>query len=309
MSKFIIIKKNKVLSYIIALLISFVFLSSYYFFATQDNAIETIVPITSKNNISFDLNGDGENDKLDISKESNSYILKVESRNKFYPLVSNDGSTLLGDSIGKWPVKLNVVDLSRNNIPEIIVQLSKENIPINYIFIWDGSKFINVFSSNDNIIGILNSSNNKTPELLSLSSSKGDDSIRSFIFLGNKLKDITFSKLKLPGLSVIQEFIDLIEAPYELSEPPNIFTSNIDSTELSILWGLDKAETRYSFQNGYFTDFKWDSNGNTTGITWTLSFEANKNSIDSTPAKELLLNLIIEDNGYGSLKISSIKKL
>lgn len=309
MARFIIIKKNVVLSYIINFLILFVVILSTYFFLTNNNSIETFTPITSKNYTDFDLDGDGENDKIEISKENNSYILNIKSKDKTYSLVNKDGSNLLGDSLIKWPIKVNIIDLSRNNIPEIIVQLSKDKSPVNYVFSWNGSKFVNTFVSADNIIGILDSNNNKTPKLLSLSSSKGDGSTKSSLFLGDNIKDITFSKIKVPGLSAIQGFIDVIEAPYELSEAPNIFTSNIDSTELSILWGLDKDNTRYSFQNGYFSDFKWDSNGNVLGVNWTLSFESVKNTNDSSPVKELLLYLSVEDDGYGSLKISSIKKI
>lgn len=309
MSRFIIIKKNTILSFIITFLILFVVTLSTYFFLANNTTVETFTPVTSKNYIDFDLDGDGEKDKIEISKENNSYILNIKSKDKTYSLLTKDGSTLLGDSISKFPIKVNVMDLSRNNIPEIIVQLSKDKSPINYVFSWNGSNFVNTFVSTDNILGILDSNNNKTPKLLSLSSSKGDGSTKGFIFLGDNLKDITFSKQKVPGLSPIQGFIDIIEAPYELSEAPNLFTPNIDSSELAILWGLDKDNTRYSFQNGYFTDFKWDSNGNVLGVSWTLSFESVKNTNDSSPAKELLLYLTVQDDGYGSLKISSIKKI
>lgn len=309
MSRFIIIKKNTILSFIITFLILFVVTLSTYFFLANNTTVETFTPVTSKNYIDFDLDGDGEKDKIEISKENNSYILNIKSKDKTYSLLTKDGSTLLGDSISKFPIKVNIMDLSRNNIPEIIVQLSKDKSPINYVFSWNGSNFVNTFVSTDNILGILDSNNNKTPKLLSLSSSKGDGSTKGFIFLGDNLKDITFSKQKVPGLSPLQGFIDIIEAPYELSEAPNLFTPNIDSSELAILWGLDKDNTRYSFQNGYFTDFKWDSNGNVLGVSWTLSFESVKNTNDSSPAKELLLYLTVQDDGYGSLKISSIKKI
>ncbi|WP_411168856.1 hypothetical protein ACH36K_17415 [Clostridium sp. MB05] len=309
MSKFIIIKKNKVLSYILTFLILFVLVSSTYFFVKDSASIQTITPLTSKNDTDFDLNGDGESDKFEISKESNSYILNIKIKDKNYSLVNRYGSKLLGDSLSKWPMKVDMIDLSRNNIPEVIARLSKDKTPINYVFSWNGSEFINTFVSNDNIIGILDSNNNKTPRLLSLSSSKGDESTKGFMFLGEYLKDITFSKPKVPGLSSIQGFIDIIEAPYELSEAPNIFTSNIKSTELATLWGLDKENFRYSFQNGYFTDFKWDTNGNSLGINWILSFECVKNTNDSSSVKELVLYLTVQEDGYGSLKISSIKKL
>lgn len=309
MSKFIIIKKNSILSYIISLLILFVFISSIYFYFTKDKYIETFTPVSYKNNTSFDLNGDGEKDEIEISKENNSYIINIKSKDKTYPLTNKDNLALLGDSVAKWPIKIDILDISRNNIPEIIVRLSKDKTPINYIFSWNGVNFINTFTSNDNIIGILDSNNNKTPKLLSLSSSKGDGSTKGYIFFEDKLKDITFSKPKVQGLSVIQSFIDIIEAPYELSEAPNIFSSDIDSNELAILWGLDKDNSRYSFQNGYFTDFEWDKDGNVLGINWTLSFENTKNVHDSTPAKELLLYLTVKFDGYTSLKISSIKKI
>ncbi|GAB6169440.1 hypothetical protein JCM1393_19000 [Clostridium carnis] len=309
MAKFIVIKKKTILSSLIVLCLS-IFLLCYFFIFTNDNYSATNFTLSTftKDTDSLDLNGDGEMDSLNILSEKNHYIINIKTQNKDFSLKSKDKSNLLASKLSNWPIKINTLDLSRDGTPEIIIRGSKDNSPINYIFTWDNGEFNNIYTSQDNILGILDSTNSRTPKILSLSSSKGDSSVASFVFNGSNIKDISFSKQKVPGLASIQSFIDIIQAQYELSEPPNIFSSNISSDELGLLWGLDKENYRYSFQNGYFTDTKWDKNGDVTTLNWVLSFEAVNKSKSNSPKQELLLYLTVERDPYKEFKILSIRK-
>lgn len=313
MAKFIIIKKKIIFYYILALF--FLLVLIFLFFSlknndfTDENTINVFTPINSKNHSDFDLTGDGINDKIEITKENNKYLVNIKSNNKEYPLINKEGSIYLGDYTNKWPIKIDVFDLSRDNIPEIIVRTSLNNLPINYIFNWNGESFINILTTSDNLVGILDSTNNKSSKFFSLSSKKGDSSSKGFILLYDSLKDISFSNTKIPSLSHIQKFIDVIEAPYDLLTPPDIFSSEINSSELSILWNLNKDINRYSFQNGYFIDYDWNKDGEATGISWLLSFEEINSKDDSVIPKELLIYLDIKKDQYNNFKIYSIQKL
>lgn len=310
MSKFIVIKKKNIfLSLLVSLMFIIFSFSFYYLCKDKKNIQSTISNISTNEEILLDFNGDGEKETLEVKKEKNTYVVKVKSSSKDYILHPDDDSKILGEYNSSWPLNVTALDLSRDGIPEIIIRTFKYNKSINYIFTWDKNNFSNVYTSSNNILGILDSNNSRTPKILSASSSGGDSSTNSYIFNGKILKDTTFSKTNIPNLNLIQSFIDLIEATYELSDPPDIFSSSIDSNELKLLWNLNKDTYNYAFQNGYFYDSNWDDNGNLTKINWSLSFEEVKKSASSNDTKELLLYLTIENNSYNELKISTIKKI
>ncbi|MGL5353597.1 MAG: hypothetical protein ACRDA5_09770 [Clostridium sp.] len=305
MSRFIVIKKKTILSYRIGLIIIiFIFLGFYYmlFINKAENTFKTT------DELSLDLNGDGEKEYLEIKTEKNTYVVKVKNSHKEYILSPSDNSKVIGEFISSFPLKITTLDLSRDGIPEIIIRTIKNNAPINYIFTWDKDNFSNIYTSSNNILGILDSNNSRTPKILSIISSKGDSSTTSYILNGKTLKDTTFSKTTVPSLNSVQTFIDLIEAPYELSDPPDIFSSSIDSTELGLLWNLNKDISNYSFKSGYFYDSTWDNSGNITSIVWCLSFEDVKKLDSTAEHKELLIYLTLKKDSNNELKISSIKK-
>lgn len=288
-------------------MLTFLFFGFYYV-SSINKTKSTFTPISNTDSFSLDLTGDGEKESLEIKTEKNTYVVKVKNSSKEYILNSNDNSKLLGEFVSSFPIKVMTLDLSRDGIPEIIIMTMKNNTPINYIFTWDKDNFYNIYTSSNNIFGILDSSNSKTPKILSIISSKGDSSTTSCIFNGKTLKDTTFSKTTVPSLNLVQTFIDLIEAPYELSDPPDIFSSSINSNELGILWNLSKDTSNYSFQSGYFYDSTWDNTGNITSLVWCLSFEEVKKLDTNSPHKELLIYLTLKKDSNNEFRISSIKK-
>ena len=309
MAKFIVVKKNFILSSLVALVvICTLFFSFYKLNRNIKTATTFLSTLTNGDGITQDFDGDGENETIEIQKEKGYYIIKIKGKNKELTLKDKNDCETIASICNNWPLKIDVLDLSRDGIPEIIVRGSKDNLPVNYIFTWKNENFHNIYSSTDNILGILDSTNSRTPKFLSLSSSKGDNSTNAYIFNGDVLKDISFSKPIVPGLNSVQSFIDLIQVQYEISDPPNIFTSEIPSNELSLLWNLDKETYRYDFQNGYFHDVSWDESGEVLSLTWCLSFQQVKIQDPDNNKKEALIYITVKKDDYKNFKISSIKK-
>ena len=309
MYKFIVVK-NKSIFYLLLIFLMLLFLVplSYSLYNSKDSFQSTNSNISTNEDISLDFNGDGETETLQISIKEDTYVINIKNSSNNYILQPNSDSKIFGDHNSSFPLKVNTLDLSRDGIPEIIISTIKDNKPIFYVFTWNKSDFLNVYTSSNNILGVLDSKNSRTPKILSISSSEGDISTNSYIFNGDVLKDITFSKTTVPNLNLIQSFIDLIEAPYEISDPPDIFSSLIDSSELKLLWNLNKDTCNYTFQNGSFYDSSWDDDGNITKLIWCLSFEQTEKLGSSDNKRELLLYLTIEKNSYNEFKISTIKK-
>lgn len=309
MSRFIVIKKKTILLFLLLILTTSFLVFSFYYINTKKNIIKsTFSQQTLSEDISLDFTGDGEKDTLEVTTEKNTYIVKIKSASTEYILQPNDNSKFLGEYTPNAPLRITTLDLSRDGIPEIIIRTFKDTKPINYIFTWKNNNFTNIYTSSNNILGILDSKNSRSPKILSALSSEGNSSTESYIFNGKSFKDITFSNTTIPSLNLIQSFIDFVESPYELSDAPDIFTSTIDSNELGILWTLDKDVHSYSFQNAYFYDTNWDYSNNINTINWCLSFEKVNKLDSSIEKKELLIFLVIEKDSYNNFKISSIRK-
>ncbi|MPQ43973.1 FG-GAP repeat domain-containing protein [Clostridium tarantellae] len=249
--------------------------NSYY----TDESIPIMAKPQGEQAIKKDLNGDGKEDVLYITAKEEKYYVEALINKKTY--FFNEKKTLktLGNYYSHWPMTINIIDINRDRIPEIIIQSSQENTPIQHIFTWNNNEFLDIYCSTNNILGILDSSNNKTPKLLSASLESSQSNIQQYLMKEKNLKNISYEKNSLPGLNSVIQFIDLIEYPYELSETPNIFAPNINSDELAILWQLDKENFTYTFQDCFFRDDSWDSSNTLSSCTWTLNFKkALKNS-------------------------------
>lgn len=308
MSKFIVIKKNNIfiIFIILILILTFTYSTVSYAFKSYTTLSSTSNTLSTKGK--YDLDGDGLIDDITFSANNISYLIKIKTASAEYLLESKKYGESFIDISTSYNIKLQFYDLSRDGIPEIIISGMKNNIPTTYIFEWDNSNFIEVFSTENNILGVLNSNNSRFPQVLYTQSSKGDKGTESFVNINNKIKNTTSSNTKIPGIDTIQKFIDLIQLTYEIDDAPDIFTHNINSEELGLLWNLDKETYGYSFQSGYFSDIDWNTKASVTSMFWTLSFEKN-NIVDSSKLKEeLKLYLIVNIDESGTFKISSIRK-
>lgn len=304
MFNFINKKKNTLITLIIIFfLIIIITIINIYWQNTEtlsNNLLENIPE--------YDFDCDGENDEVTIISTNSTYSIKIKNSTGEILLKSNEFDYSLLDITSSCSINISYIDLNRNKIPELIISGFKNNKPTFYIFQWLDNTFKEILFSQNNILGILDYNNSRTPKVFTTNSSTGDKGTNSYILNPNSLKDISFSKQSIPSLGNIQTLINIIEADYELDDAPDIFTSSIPSEELGILWNLDKSTYHYSFQRGYFYDISWDNLGKATSIYWVLSFEK-INFIDSNnPPKELTMYVKVSLEELDEYKISSIIK-
>ncbi|MGV1059418.1 hypothetical protein ACQR24_01035 [Clostridium perfringens] len=259
----------KHLSFITIILISFILI-----FTFKDNSTKSVInENTIKESVKSDLNGDGKEDCLYIELgNENKYILNATINEKSYELTPNKTINSLGNFSPSRPITLNLLDLDRNNIPEIIVQSSEENSSIQHLFKWTGNEFEDIFYSTNNILGVVDSNNCKTPKILSFSLGDSKENIQKYMLLNKKFKNISYDTVEPTGLYSIISFIDIISLNYEISELPNIFATYIPKEDLSQIWRLEKESYYYDFQDAFFRDIDWNTNGEVTNSSWILNF-------------------------------------
>ena len=306
MYNFVTIKKNTFLTFII---IFFIICSIIItIINTYSPNIETLYSKSFENNKEYDFDLDGESDQLTIISTNSTYSIKIKNSIGEILLKSNEFDYSLLDIDSSCNINISYIDLDRKKIPELIISGFKNNKPTFYIFQWKDNTFQEILFSQNNILGVLDYNNSRTPKIYTTNSNTGDKDTNGYILNATSIKDITFSNPTIPSLGNIQTLINLIEADYEIDDAPDIFTSYIPSEELGILWNLDKSTYGYSFQKGYFYDTSWDDLGITTSIYWILSFEKVNFINSNIKPKELNIYVKAELEESGDYKISSIIK-
>ena len=306
--KMIIVKKKRLVNIIFSIGLFFSILTLIHFFSNKFKSIETISPINSSHNNQFDLTGDSTKDTLQILNSQDKIDFLVNCSHDNFYLSNQIDDKILFTSNNHLEPKVFINDISIDNIPEILIQGSKNNKSISYVFHWNKKKFDLIFSSSNNILGILDCKNSRTPKCYSISSSEGLTSLNSFMLINDTPLDTSKDILSLPSLDSAIHFIDLIQIPYVVDDIPDIFTSSIDKENLSLLWNLDKDNYSYSFQNAFFYDYKWTDSGEPSSIRWRLSFEKNKLKGEENDKTELILLLDLEKDA-SSYKINVIQKI
>ncbi|MBW6409163.1 hypothetical protein KYD98_03590 [Clostridium sp. YB-6] len=304
----LILKEKKHIIYLSILTLIIVGSIIFILLINKNKYLQTISPLTSSKNIDFDLTGDSKNDTIKLIKRDNTFDINIDYHNTNIFLSSKIKDNVLFNISNSWPIKIYLYDISRDLRPEIILQGTKNNKSMCYVFNFYEEDFYNLYSSDKNVFGILDSNNTKTPQCYSLLSSKGISSLNSFMLINNKVLDTTKDSKNIPSFNNVISFINLIEAPYELDSLPNIFSSSITNNELSVLWNLDKENYSYYFQDGFFYDYEWDTSGNPISLKWRLTFERSRLKSSETDKNELVLSLDchLNDSNYN---ITSIEKL
>ena len=306
--KILIIRKKKLINILLYISLLILILMLIYSISINFKSKQTISPINTSQDTQYDLTGDGKKDTLQLLNSQNKIDFNIIHSNDNYCLSDAIDDKILFANNNHWAPKLFLHDISRDNIPEIIIQGSKNNKSTSYIFHWNKKKFDLISSSTNNILGILNCKNSKTPECYSISSSVGITSLYSFMLINDAPLDTSHENINLPSFDSVTHFIDLVQLPYVFDDLPDIFTSTIDKKNLSLLWNLDKENYSYSFQNAFFYDYNWDESGEPLSIRWRLSFEkSNLKGADNDKTELILLLDLNKDNSY--YKIDSIQKM
>ena len=287
----------------------FIFLSVFLLLILFGTA-GTNVSTTIKDNtiIKADLTGDGKEDMLYINTESDKYFLQVNALNKSYPINAKGDVNTLGRYYPYNPMKINLMDLTRDKIPEIFVQAMEKGFSIQHIFSWNGSQFDDLFCSNNNIMGVVDSKNNKTPKFISAFYSNSSINISYYMYLRNKIEKVDYTN-NLPGKDELFSFINYIQAlPYgEANKPIDIFSPGVTGSDISVIGKLASANKIYKFNDAFFADTKFNKDGEATEYRWTLNFKATPVSKDSGSENvSIIVKLKKTSQNQQSFKIYSL---
>ncbi|MBZ9616069.1 VCBS repeat-containing protein [Clostridium estertheticum] len=314
----IIFLKKKYVYYVLAIIIFTITLTFLFLFKT--NAISTFNIVNESKMMQADLTGDGTKDILYIKTDVDKYYIQINSGDKCYYLEPSKKINTVGNYYLQWPMRLTLMDISRNKVPEIFTQASVNNKAVQHVFFWTGEKYEDIFSSTNNILGFVDSKNNKTPKMLSGNINDGKLNLISYIFIQGSLKSFDYNYVdNYMGKSTVLGFINLMATfpSSELTIPKDLFTSDLNGNDISLLSDLSDRKVNLTFQDAVFKDFNWDKDGNTSDVLWTLNFKGtNTNDLLDHKAHnlketknytiELILKLIPNTNKAPSFKISSI---
>ncbi len=313
----VIFLKMKSIYYTLAIIIVFAILFTFFLFF-RTNSISTFNIVNETKMIQSDLTGDGNKDILYIKTEADKYYIQVNSGDKSYYLEPSKKINTVGNYYSEWPMRLTLLDISRNKVPEIFTQASLEDAvaqkdkAVQHVFLWNGEKFEDIFCSTNNIFGFVDSNNNKTPKVLSGNIKDGKMNLISHIFIKNSLNSFNYNySINYMGKDTILGFINLMTSfPLaELNISKELFAADLNGNDISLLSDLSNRKVYFNFQDAVFKDYKWDNQGNASEILWTINFKGTTAS-NLKEAKnytiELVLKLTPKGDSDPTFKIASI---
>jgi len=308
----IIFFKKKFIYYALSIIVFLVIFT--FFISFKNGSISTFNTVNENKMMQADLTGGGTKDILYIKTEpkTDKYYIQINSEDKSYYLEPSKKINTVGNYYAEWPMRLTLLDISRNNIPEIFTQASQKNSAITHVFFWNGEKFNDIFCNTNNILGFIDSKNNKTPKILSGNIKDGKMDFISYIFIKNNLKSFDYNYgINYMGKDTIIGFINLMTSlPLaELNISKEIFAADLNGNDISLLSDLSSKKIYFRFQDAVFRDYKWDKAGNAIEVLWTTSFKGtNSNNLKDIKNYniELILKLMPKSDNTSTFKISSI---
>ncbi|MGY0374548.1 FG-GAP repeat domain-containing protein [Clostridium sp. JNZ J1-5] len=270
--------RKKYIYYFLLILIVFTFFIISYVSGNNSSPIFNVNQ--NERFYKSDLTGDGKEDILYITTNKDRYYLQVNTQKDSLYLEPNNKSSNMGIYSPFWPMRVKLLDISRDSVPEIFTQSSQNNTPIQHIFKYDSidNKFKDVFCSYNNVLGFIDCTNNQTPKIISGSIYQGNFAFANYILIGNKLERYNRKASDtFMGKDTILYFINLITTLTSeyVQTSENIFDPKINSNSLSVLYNLSNSGKNYIFQDALFMDTKSNKNGEPIQIQWILNFRGN----------------------------------
>jgi len=255
----------------------------------------TFSNISDDKTIKADFNGDGKDELMSVKRDGDKYSIEVKTKDKSYAIKTDKNSPPIGSHSAYWPMRVTLMDVSRDKIPEIFIQASNKDSSVQHFFIWNDGKFENIFSNSNNILGFIDCKNNKTPKVISGKLQDDNILLSNYMFLNYKFKNYNYDSNNIfMGKDTICTFIKFIQGlPHNQSySPKDIFSPNIQNSSLSVLDKLAVENNTYVFQDGLFVENKCNTDGEVSEILWTLNFRGGSNT-DSSIVKNYTLNLLL----------------
>lgn len=247
----------------------------FFLFINNENPKNVFATVRDKTLLKADLTGDGKEDILYINTENDKYYLQINSNNNSFYLLPDRKVSSMGYYYPFYPMKVNILDITRDKVPEIFIQSMEKGSSIQHIFSWTGTEFKDVFCSNNSLMGILDSKNNRTPKFVSGSLTTNSLNLSYYMQLGGKIERIQVNDV-LPGKSEVISMINYIQSlpGGEDSKPTEIFYPGILGKDLSLIGKMAAEKKIYKFTDGFFIDSKFNKNGEPTEYKWILNFKA-----------------------------------
>lgn len=279
---------------------------------TKNPDIPTFTCYNSNSSITADFNGDDKKDILYLKEDGNNYLIHTTLDNNDIYLKPNKTTDTLGIKSSYWPLRISLIDINRDKLPEICVQGSNDLLPVQHIFAYENDNFKEIFSGNNTITGFININTNRSPILLCGNISDDDIKFDSFYLLHNSLKNIKLkSDDNFVGKNTIAAFINFMKQISINNDnlPGEIVCSQLTSEDYGVIGKLSNENRNFFLQDGYFIDNKYDDNGELEEITWSLNFKGistlNKDDIKNYTL-QLLLTKSSEKNINYIYKISTL---
>lgn len=305
--------KSKYIYYFLLFLILFILLIIFLNLSKQKEIVPTFNQNASEDSYKLDLTGDGKEDYLYIITKENKYSLNINRNLESIVLESNSESGFFGEHSTYWPFIIRFQDLNRDKTPEILVQSTSNNKAVQHVVVYDyeSETFNDAICNNNNLLGIMDLSNNKTPKLISANISNDSMTITNYILLKNKFNQFTYTNksdedffCKNLIINVINFFCTKNDDLYE-NILKNHCSPNIDSKSLNTLASLSSYKIDFIFRDGFFKDIKSNENGYPTVIEWYLSFSGNDSSQNNNIVN-YSYKMIAVQNDEGNYVINSI---
>lgn len=292
-------------NYIMLIFLIFIVLSLIcIFYIINKPVTEVNSPTIINSDANIDLTGDGVLENIKIINTKNSSDLQITTSKKTILLSSLTSDNYISDYSNSYNMNVLILNISRDNKSEIVIQGYKKNSPITYLFTYEQNKFVLKYSSKTPIVGLIDSNMNRTPQLYLLNGVNTKKSFKNFMLINDELVDITKNSKIITDYDKILSFINIVSLDYEITDYPDIFHKYIDESNVSVLYNLDKDNFKYSFKNGFFYDNEIDSDGILQNIRWNLTFE--KTNKTSLKKEEIIFELDLSREDSKNFKISNV---
>ncbi|WP_163216004.1 FG-GAP repeat domain-containing protein [Clostridium thermarum] len=297
--------------HILYLILTILILSFSTILLLRKDDESVFVSVGEKTLIKADLTGDGKEDILYINTENDKYYLQVNSNNKSFYLNPDRKINSMGYYYPFYPMKVNLLDINRDKVPEIFLQSSEKGSSIQHIFTWDGSEFKNIFCSYNNIMGVIDSKNNRTPKFISGTLVASNNMKLSHYMLLNwnieKVQNTDDIKGKAEIIAIIQYITSLPGG--EAYKPADVFYPGFSGKDLSLIGKMAAEKRFYKFTDAFFTDSKFNKDGEPIEYKWILNFKSTlpgsgKDSIN----KSVIVKLKRTSEEGQPFKVSSISE-
>ncbi|NSA88040.1 hypothetical protein [Clostridium beijerinckii] len=140
--KIIILKKRILVNSALYISALFLILGMVYFISNKFKSLQTISPINITQNTQYDLTGDGKKDTFQLLSSQNKVDFNINCFDNDHYLSNQLSDKTLFTTNLHFEPKVYFHNLSRDNIPEIILLGSKNDKSMSYVFKWNKKTLI-----------------------------------------------------------------------------------------------------------------------------------------------------------------------